>query len=197
MRGNMEIRILRDNEMIHASGLSRYVFDNCLRERMEFPQSIGFIEDYLKYENLTGLVHEGKLTVWGVFEQEQCVAISGLQSDGMITLLYVLPQCFRRGYGSALLRVMKEYAKNTYGMNRIMVNATPAWTATYFIRNGFAYQQKPSNMHVPFITLYADQSNTTNYPKKRVSWPVIIGAGIGCFLFVTILCIAFLISYIM
>ena len=107
----MEIRILQDNDMIHASGLSRYVFDTCLRERMEFPQSIGFIEDYLKYENLTTMAHAQKLTLWGVFEQGQCVAISGLQSDGMITLLYVLPQCQRRGYGQALISVMQEYAK--------------------------------------------------------------------------------------
>ena len=44
----MEIRILQDEEIKVASGLSRYVFDNCLRYRMEYPQTISFVEDYIK-----------------------------------------------------------------------------------------------------------------------------------------------------
>ena len=193
----MEVRILQDNEIIHASGLSRYVFDTCLRDRMEFPQSIGFIEDYLKYENLCTLVHEGKLTLWGVFVQEQCVAISGLQSDGMITLLYVLPQHTGRGYGQMLLQAMQEHAHFVHKTDRVIVNAAPAWTATYFAHKGFAYLQKPDNMHKPFITMYADKTSGTGFEKRPVSRKVIIGAALGSFLFATGICIAFLISYIL
>ena len=48
----MEIRVLREEELIHASGLSRFVFDACLRNRMEFLQTIPFVEEYISEANL-------------------------------------------------------------------------------------------------------------------------------------------------
>ena len=72
----MEIRILQEAELANAAGLSRYVFDVCLRNRMEFVQSISFVEDYLKAENLVALCSENKLTIWGVFEETQLVGVS-------------------------------------------------------------------------------------------------------------------------
>lgn len=193
----MEIRILQEAELANAAGLSRYVFDVCLRNRMEFVQSISFVEDYLKAENLVALCSENKLTIWGVFEETQLVGVSGLQSDGMVTMLYVLPQCTRRGYGGALLEAMRQYAKGVYGMSKIMVNATPAWTSTYFVRHGFAYVCKQQNMHVPFVTMQALPEEENIFKKKRVPVKVIVGAGIGCFLFATVICVAYLITYIM
>lgn len=193
----MEIRILQEAELANAAGLSRYVFDVCLRNRMEFVQSISFVEDYLNAEHLITLYRENKLTVWGVYEETQLVGVSGLQSDGMVTMLYVLPQCSRRGYGSALLEAMRQYAKGMYGMQNIMVNATPAWTATYFVRHGFAYVCKQQNMHVPFVTMQSLPDEENIYKKKRVPAKVMVGAGIGCFLFATVICVAFLIFYIM
>lgn len=192
----MEIRILEETELGNAAGLSRYVFDNCLRNRMEFVQTIGFVEDYLKLENLANLCKEGKLTIWGVFEQGQIVGVSGLQSDGMITMLYVLPQCWRRGYGNGLLSAMRQYAKEKYGMEKVLVNATPAWTSTYFTRKGFAFVAAQQNMHVPFVTLCANSENMQTFQKKRVSGKVIAGAIIGCFLFATIVAFLFLFDYI-
>lgn len=193
----MEIRILTEAELANAAGLSRYVFDNCLRNRMEFVQTAAFVENYLKLENLTNLCAEGKLTVWGVWEKEQMVGVSGLQSDGMITMLYILPQCWKRGYGNALLAAMREFAKNTYGMQHVLVNATPAWTSTYFTRKGFAYMQPHQNMHVPFVSMCATTNDAQIFQKKRVSGKVIGLAIAGCFLFATIAGIAFLISYVL
>ena len=43
----MNIRILEEMELGQASGLSRYVFDTRLRNRMEFTQTIPFIENYI------------------------------------------------------------------------------------------------------------------------------------------------------
>ena len=126
------IRIVQEEELKIASGLSRYVFDYCLRNRMEFPQTIDFVEQYIAEENLRKLCQEGKLIIWGVYEGEQLVAVSGLQSDGMITMLYVLPQCQNRGYGSKLLIVMREYAKDVLGFSKVSVNANPAWTSFFF-----------------------------------------------------------------
>ena len=135
----MEIRVLREDELMHASGLSRYVFDTCLRNRMEFTQTIPFVENYISETNIKEMVLENKLVVWGAFEQQQLVGVSGLQTDGMITLLYVLPQYSRRRCGMRLLSVMKEYAYTVLHLNRIIVNATPAWTAMYFSNNFLAF----------------------------------------------------------
>ena len=58
----MEIRILQKEEIKTASGLSRYVFDTCLRNRMEYPQTIAFVEEYIAEENINTLNEEGKLS---------------------------------------------------------------------------------------------------------------------------------------
>ena len=193
----MEIRILQEAELANAAGLSRYVFDVCLRNRMEFMQTIGFVEDYLKVENLAGLCRENKLTVWGVYEQTQLVGVAGLQSDGMITMLYVLPQCTRRGYGGKLVETMRKYGKEVYGMPCIMVNATPAWTSTYFVKNGFEYQVKQQNMHVPYVTMQSLPEEENLFQKRHVPAKVMVGAGLGCLLLATVACIAYLIVYLM
>ena len=189
----MEIRILQNEEIKIASGLSRYVFDACLRNRMEYPQTIAFVETYITEENLVKMCEERKLLLWGAFEGEQLVGVSGLQSDGMITMLYVLPQYANRGYGSALIGVMREYAKDVYDLPQVVVNATPAWTSSYFAKQGFAYDHH--NMHVPFITMRAKSGANPMFEKKHVPVKVMIGAAVGCLIFATVACIAYLIWY--
>lgn len=192
----MEIRILQEEELTNAAGLSRYVFDNCVKYRMEFEQTTRYVEDYLTAENLIRLHKEEKLIVWGVFEQEQMVGVSGMQVDGMITMLYILPQCFRRGYGNALLCAMRKYAKECLNMDTIFVNATPAWISTYFTRHGFAFVNKQQDMRVPFVTLCTKTDDVSMMQKKPVPGKVIAGAILGCFLFATVVCVAFLLWYI-
>ena len=128
----MEIRILQTEEIKTASGLSRYVFDYCLRNRMEYPQTIAFVEEYISETNLYKMCAEQSLILWGAFEEEQMIAVSGLQSDGMITMLYVLPQFQNKGYGSRMLRVMREYVRDVKQQAKVLLNATPAWTSRYF-----------------------------------------------------------------
>ena len=189
----MEIRILMETEIPNAAGLSRYVFDTCLRNRMEFEQTIGFVEEYLNAEHLKQMFLEEKLTLWGVFEEGQMVGVSGLQPDGMITMLYVLPQYANRGYGRGLLAAMRDHAKNVLGLSQVIANATPAWTSSYFANQGFAYDHR--NMHAPFITMRAKAGTSTVYEKKHVPAKVIVGAALGCLIFATVACIAFLIWY--
>ena len=97
----MEIHVLQEEELKAAAGLSRYVFDHALRDRMEFEQTIAFVEEYLKEENLRSLYQQATLQLWGAFEEEMLVGVGGLQSDGMITMLYVLPQFSNKGIGSS------------------------------------------------------------------------------------------------
>ena len=54
----MEIRILQEEELVNAAGLSRYVFDTCLRNRMEFTQTIPFVEIYISELNLREMYRE-------------------------------------------------------------------------------------------------------------------------------------------
>lgn len=192
----MEIRILQEEELKIASGLSRYVFDNCLRNRMEFPQTIAFVEEYIAEANLRKLWEEHKLVLWGVFESEQMVAVSGMQSDGMISLLYVLPQCQNRGYGSKLLTIMREYGKNVCNFERVTVNANPAWTSFFFGKKGFIYFDSKQDFHVPFVPMYALSGNIAGFEKRPVSKKVIAFAVAGCILFATIAGSLFMISYL-
>ena len=164
----MEIRILQEEEIKIASGLSRYVFDTCLRNRMEYPQTIAFVEEYISESSLKNLYEACELILWGAFEREQLVGVSGLQRDGLITMLYVLPQCQNRGYGGRLLRVMRNYAKDVCGFSKVNVNANPAWTSYFFKKKGFIYINPNQNMNVPFVPMHAMSKGTDGYEKRKV-----------------------------
>ena len=60
----MEIRILESEEIKNASGLSRYVFDYCLRNRMQYPQTVAFVEDYIAEANLKKLYDQYKHSIY-------------------------------------------------------------------------------------------------------------------------------------
>ena len=192
----MEIRILQEEEIKIASGLSRYVFDSCLRNRMEYPQTIVFVEEYIAEENLLKMKAEGKLVLWGAFEEEQMIAVAGLQSDGMITLLYVLPQCQNKGCGSRLLEIMKTYAKGACGFQKISVNANPAWTSFYFKKKGFSNVNANQDLRAPFVPMYALTMENEGYEKRKIAKKWLVLAAIGCVLFATVAGSLFMIFYL-
>ena len=175
----MEIRILQKEEIKLAAGLSRYVFDACLRHRMEYPQTIAFVEEYITEANLEKLFGECELILWGGFEGEQLVAVSGLQRDGLITMLYVLPTHQNRGYGNHLLKIMREYAKTTCGFERVTLNANPAWTSFYFKKKGFSNLNTNQDLKAPFVPMYASSTTMETYEKRPVPKAVIAFAIIG------------------
>ena len=192
----MEIRILQIEELANAAGLSRFVFDNCVRNRMEFVQTAAFVEEYLSLDNLTAMCQEQKLTIWAAFEMGQMVGVSGLQSDGMITMLYILPQYARRGFGSALLSTMREFAKDVYGFEQVTVNATPAWASTYFASQGFVFRDPKQNMHVPYVTMDAFSNKIQMFKKNYVSGKFIGITVVVCFLLATIIGCAYMAHYL-
>lgn len=181
----MEIRILQKEELGNAAGLCRFVFDNTLRNRILFPQTISFVESYLQIEHIEQLYQEQKLKVWGAFEEEQLLAVSGLQSDALVTMLYVLPQFANRGIGSALLRTMRIYAKEYDGMEKILLNAMPAWTALYFEKQGFSYLQPKPDMRAPFVPMYAWTNESLSPMKRHIPKRYILLAAVGCVLLAT------------
>lgn len=188
--------MLREEELIHASGLSRYVFDTNLRNRIEFTQTIPFVENYISESNLSEMCRENKLVVWGAFEQEQLVGVAGLQTDGLITLLYVLPQYRGRRCGMHLLSVMREYAHAVLQLDKVIVNATPAWTAIYFKKYGFTLVNPKQDMHVPFVPMIALSEKRTLQKKEKISGKTIVGAVFACLGFATIASVWFMISYL-
>lgn len=192
----MEIRILRIEELGIAAGLSRFVFDTCLRNRMEFIQTISFIEDYLQQNHLQNLYEENKLIVWGAFEQEQMVGVCGLQSDGMITMLYVLPQFANKGIGSSLLNTMRVYARDIYGLEKVLLNATPSWTAFYFVKQGFSYMYPNQNMRVPFVPLYARSKDISISVRRRIPKKYILLSVFGCIALATLAAWGFMMWYL-
>lgn len=192
----MEVRILQKEEIKTASGLSRYVFDYCLRNRMEYPQTIAFVEEYITEANLSKLYEENKLILWGAFEEEQMVAVSGMQSDGMITLLYVLPQKQNKGYGSRMIKNMREYAKNVCGFEKVIVNANPAWTSFFFGKKGFIHVNSKQDLRAPFVPMYALSTNIEGFEKRPVSIRTIAFAVAGSILFATLAGSLYMIYYL-
>ena len=192
----MEIRFLHDEELANAAGLSRFVFDSCLRPRMEFPQTISFVESYLTESNLRTKIAEEGLLVWGVFESGQLLGVSAMQPDGLITMLYVIPQCFRRKYGMKLLETMRIHAKEVLGLPQVTVNANPAFTSYYFEKQGFHTVAPRQNVPVPFISMYATSESLLFYRKKHVPGWVIAAAIVGCIVFATVLGCGFMAWYL-
>jgi len=192
----MTIRMVRREELNTASGLARYVFDNCLKYRMEFSQTIAFVEEYIAEENLKQLYDACELILWGVYEGEQMVAVSALQSDGLISMLYVLPQCQNRGYGSKLLMTMREYAKTRLGASRVSLNANPAWTSRFFAKKGFVNFDENQSSYTPFVSMYALSKDINTVSKRPIPKWVIVLAVISCILFATIAGCLFMVSYL-
>ena len=192
----MELRILQKEELDAVSGLSRYVFDYCLRNRMEYPQTIAYVEEYIAAPNLKHLYEDGKLMVWGIYESEQLVAVAGMQTDGMITMLYVLPQCQNRGYGSRLLKTMREHAKAEWGFDKVVLNANPAWTSGYFGKMGFVYKDPTQDLRMPYAPMYAKSSDIVGFEKRPISKKIVAFAIVSSVLLATIAGVSYMIWYL-
>ena len=175
----MEIRLLQEEELKVASGLARYVFDTCVRERMEFEQTAAYIEEYLSWEHLLEMVQNGQLFLWGGFEDNEPVAVSAMEANGLITMLYVLPHAQGKKCGTKMLQTMRDYAKEELQLEDVTVNVTPVWREKYFRERGFRYIQKPENMHVPYVSMIAPTQNKEEYPTKHVpGWVFLIIGGV-------------------
>ena len=128
----MKAQILTEDQIPEALSIARGVFDYCLRARITDLEMIHIFLQYTENTNIRNMIAEGTLTMWGIFEQGHMIAMSGMQKEGHITMLYVLPVFQRRGCGRCLLEEMKAYAANQYQLQRVTLSAMPAWTADYY-----------------------------------------------------------------
>ena len=119
-----------------------------------------------------------------------------VQMDGMITLLYILPQYAGRGCGMKLLMCMREYAKNELHLAKVIVNATPAWTAGYFYKQGFLPINQNPNLRTPFVPMLALSDKLMYQKKEKISGVTIAWAIIACVGFATVVSSWFMITYL-
>lgn len=191
----MEPRLLSENEIPQAMALVRHVFDVCLRRTVLQPQMVEAFENYVTGEHIAGLVREGKLALWGYFSRGYLCGVAGMQREGHITLLYVLPNCQKRGVGKTLLGTMRKYAAAVWQLKKVTVNAMPTWTTGYFQRNGFQMFGAAGAEGMPFVPLEAKTITEVRYPVKKIKNGTLLGIVWGFLGFILVSAIVFM-SYL-
>lgn len=155
----MEIAILTAEQISYAVMLSRMVYD----------QANIFFDEYMNEDNIKRQVEDGVLTIWGICENRQLVAVSGMTNQGHITMLYVHPYFQRKKYASMLIEEMRVYAAKEYDIDWITVNAMPTCSATYFYKRGFRYTNPGQNFNSPYISLQTKSNRCANYRTRPIS----------------------------
>lgn len=191
----MEIKLLGLEEIPKAAGLIRGVYDICVRPHIAREQMNTYFDEYVSQKNLADLMLQQRLILWGIYEAENLCAVSGMQTEGHITLVYVHPAYQNRGYGKALVSGMKKYAYERTQKTKITVNAMPVQTETFFKKCGFRRMKKQA-VGQAFISMEAETTKVRMYPKKSISAGAILGMSLGTFLLIVLVATGFLISYV-
>ncbi|MCM1284281.1 MAG: GNAT family N-acetyltransferase [Muribaculaceae bacterium] len=175
----MNVRVLTVSELPEAVKLAQGVFNYCLRRSLQRPEDITYFEEYTQEENLRTLMEQGRLTLWGSFEMGHMVAMSAMQREGHITLLYVLPVYQRRGYGKMLLRAMRIYAGERFGLSFVTVNAMPPWTSRFFQNQGFGMENGGAGNPLSYVPMRAKTIHEVHFATKPVPAGWLIGTTVG------------------
>lgn len=175
----MEIKLLNEQAISQAVYVARGVFDYQIRGTIMDENLTQAFDEYVNEEALHNLYLEGRLFLWGIYADGQLCAVSAMQKEGHITMLYVLPFYRKRKMGISLLKEMKRYAADVLGLDRLTVNALPAWSAGFFQRGGFRQIDPRQGGMSRFVSLETKLSKVTTYPVKPVSEKVIVGLTSG------------------
>ncbi len=193
----MEIRILTIEEMPQALQIARGVFDYCLRKSVPYGDSVAAFETYVKEEPVRRRMEEGSLVLWGAFEQGYLVAMSGMQREGHITMLYVLPVYQRRGCGRELLLAMRKYAWSRYSLPAVTGAGVPAWTSSYFGRRKFTAMNPMQANGAPFVYMKAKSVREISYEKKPIPAGVFLATVLGGTAACTAVAFLFMATYLL
>lgn len=137
MKCMREIRLLQEQELQSAVRIADEVFERCVQSCVTEQERSGY-RSYVRMENLRQGVCSGQLSVWGAVEDGALAGVGALQSDGRITMLYVLPGFQRRGIGSGLLTAMCGYAARVLGLHALQAYVSPVTLAPFFYHRGFS-----------------------------------------------------------
>ena len=128
----MEIRELEYEDLEEAS----FVLWKSFYETEKHNFSLRGME---KFRDATGAVSlsmslfQGEIRLFGAFEKEALCGVGAIKGESHILLLYVLPEYFRKGFGSALLAHMLARCKGT----SVRVNASDT-AVPFYEKYGFA-----------------------------------------------------------
>lgn len=189
----MEAKILTTEQIPEALSIARGVFDYCLRAQISDLEMVHIFLQYTEEQNIRTMVEEQKLTLWGMFEQEHMVAMSGMQSEGHITMLYVLPVFQRRGYGKKLLAEMRRYAADACDLSVVTLSAMPVWTADYFKKRKF--QPLATAQPCSFVPMQARTIANTTYEKKPLPTAAVIATSVGGLAICAAIAVGFMICW--
>ena len=164
----MRIEILKGNDIRNAVSLSRYVYDIEVRYKQGDERYDRYFDEYMDEQNIQNLVQSGQLTIWGMTDNNQLVAVSGMNNQGLITMLYVHPGYVRRKCGMKLIEQMRYYAAHTYGFEWVDVNALPYWSSTYFQKRGFSIISDNPCQTSAFTTLRIKSNKYEIYQTRTI-----------------------------
>lgn len=181
----MEIRFLHEDEILRATILSKDVFDELVREYMQNKKMEECFDGYVSEEKIKDAMRMGQLFVWGAYDGENLMGVSAMQQDGHITMLYVDRIYQGRKVAKALLDTMKEYAGRVLKIETVSINAMPAWSSSYFKRNGFWILGNIDVQHASFVPMMA---NSSCYVKEKETDDSVL-VGIICLIAFFIYCI--------
>lgn len=178
----MKIRKLTNEEIKGACAFAVNIYNIAIRGCVRTQESHRYFDEYMDADRLTEEERTGALVVFGAFESNVLCGVCGMTNEGHITMLYVHPQCLRRGIGKKLLERARIYARMQLKLMQVSVNAMPAYTADYFRRVGFksTYQggfcNGQSDMYVPMT---AKSIYQVEYTPRRISDRTFIAISVG------------------
>ena len=175
----MTVRKLDECEIKQAVHLAEWTFEYCIKRRGADSAICDLFSQYNNYENIISLFNQGIITIWGVFEKNSMVGVGAMEAPGKITMLYVHPNCHRRGYAGRLLTEMKYYAYEEYKADRISINVIPSWMAGYFVKKRFVPMRRFDARQDLFIPMSAETIKLTRYRKKKIPGKILIGIILG------------------
>ena len=178
----MKIRKLTNEEIKGACAFAVNIYNIAIRGCVRTQESHRYFDEYMDADRLTEEERTGALVVFGAFESNVLCGVCGMTNEGHITMLYVHPQCLRRGIGKKLLERARIYARMQLSLMQVSVTAMPAYTADYFRRVGFksTYQggfcNGQSDMYVPMT---AKSIYQVEYTPRRISDRTFIAISVG------------------
>ena len=178
----MKIRKLTNEEIKGACAFAISIYNIAIRGCGRTQECHRYFDEYMDADRLTEEERNGALVVFGAFESNVLCGVCGMTNEGHITMLYVHPQCLRRGIGKKLLERARIYARMQLSLMQVSVNAMPAYTADYFSRVGFkstgqgGFCDGQSDMYVPMT---AKSIYQVEYTPRRISDRTFIAISVG------------------
>lgn len=196
----MEIRWVEGAELGLAVKMAHEIYEQCVRYQIATAEEVGQFYGYVRTEYLWEEMTADRLFVWGVWEEGQLYGVSAMQKNGHITMLYVRPEGWHRGYGTALLQTMVDAARCLH-LGQATINVTPVGAAGFFLQRGF-YMIPGGDIYPEFVSLthpvekpvyrYGVQpgqeqvADRVTYSRRTPGTKWILGLSLGVLGFITV-----------